>query len=144
MFRKIDAGRPQRKASKPPAVRRQDGQSLSAHDRDRLAQEHDAVGGDVEHSIVTLHHPAHHCLGRVVLVQELKTRIEAGERGHDGQREVAAQCGAFADAISEAQDRDATAGGTQRKLLRQLLHLEQVALEAVRGPIRAGRILGHE
>src|SRR5258708_5868566 len=69
----------------------------------------DAVGGNVEHPFMGPHRGAHKCLGRIVVMQKLQAWIESRKRGDDGKGQVAAELGAFADPIAEAQHADAAA-----------------------------------
>src|SRR6266508_2763724 len=62
------------------------------------------------------------------------------ERRPDRQREVAPERGAFADAVTKAQQADTAPRSAQPELLRELLHLEQVAANVRCVPVGAGHV----
>src|SRR5713101_3080422 len=125
-------------APDPAPVRRQDWSRTAAHDRDRLAEEDDTAGSDVEDSWMIAQHSADDGLRRVVFMQELQAWIETGERRHDGKREVARERRVFADPKPEPQDAHLARLVAQGELADQLLHVEQVARDRRGRPLAVG------
>src|SRR3954467_14575534 len=72
-------GRVNGESGYPLACGKQHRQWLGAHDRDRLAEQHDALARDVERSFLVTQRGARDRLGRVILVDELQARVEAEE-----------------------------------------------------------------
>ena len=130
--REVDGPSPPDQAARHAHERGEQGQRGAAGPVHGLAEQDDAVTCDVECPRVVGDRRVPQGVEEVVLVDELQPRVEAQDRGDDGQLEVGRQRGvdARAEAVGEAQGRDGNVRAATREPADVALDLDRVLGEA--------------
>ncbi len=125
---------------------RQHGRQRLAQQPRHLAEDEHAVGGAVVDALEVVAHRMLEAARQIVLVDELKARVEAEDRGHGGQAEELAERGPQrrAQAVGEAQHGDRDVRVAQGELAHGALGVDDVALDRRARRVRAVHGLGEE
>ena len=126
--------------------RRKDRGRALAQEVDGLRQRKDSVGRDIERSGRVVNRGVLERVNDVVLVDELKARVEAEQHRHDGQREHPGEGGldVRAQHVRAAQRRDGHVGLLLGELRHRRLGLDDVALQPRAGAARPAHALAEE